>query len=139
MSEVAALQAALAGEHACVFGYGVAGGVLTGDEEEPARAAFDTHRRRRDDLARLLRDSGTEPVAALPGYALPLPVRTAAEARELAGLLEARQAVLLADLVAAAGSSALRETAARWLADAAVRGAAWSGAVTALPGLDPAP
>jgi hypothetical protein len=139
MSEVAALQAALAGEHACVFGYGVVGGVLAGDEEEPAGAAFDTHRRRRDDLARLLRDSGTEPVAALPGYTLPLPVRTAAEARELAGLLEARQAVLLAELVAAAGTSTLRATAARWLADAAVRGASWSGAVTALPGLDPAP
>jgi hypothetical protein len=139
MSDVAALQAALAGEHACVFGYGVVGGVLPGEEEQPARDAFDTHRRRRDDLARLLRASGAEPVAALPGYALPVVVRGPAEARQLAGLLEARQAVLLADVVAAATTSALRERAARWLADAAVRGASWSGSVTALPGLDPVP
>ena len=139
MSEAEALQAALAGEHACVFGYGVVGAAVDADREPAARDAYDGHRLRRDEITDLLRRRGEEPVAALAGSALPFPVTGPAEAGELAALLEARLAVALAGLVREAGSAALRERSARWLAETAVRGAGWSGSVTGLPGLDPSP
>ena len=41
---VEAAQAALAGEHACVFGLGAAGARLSGAAEDQALAALDVHR-----------------------------------------------------------------------------------------------
>ncbi|WP_256095058.1 DUF4439 domain-containing protein, partial [Streptomyces sp. EN27] len=62
--ELAAVQAALAAEHAAVYGYGVLGGRLDGEQGAEARAAHDAHRARRDALARTARDLGGRPVAA---------------------------------------------------------------------------
>ncbi|MGC3005519.1 DUF4439 domain-containing protein, partial [Streptomyces sp. G35A] len=45
-----ALQAALAAEHAAVYGYGVVGGRIGKDRRAEARAAYDAHRARRDAL-----------------------------------------------------------------------------------------
>ncbi|NUR64772.1 MAG: DUF4439 domain-containing protein, partial [Streptomyces sp.] len=66
-----ALQAALAAEHAAVYGYGVVGGRIREERRSEARAAYDAHRARRDALAREVRDLGAEPVAASAAYALP--------------------------------------------------------------------
>jgi hypothetical protein len=135
-SVVVAAQAALAGEHACVFGYGVVGAHLRGGEERAAREALARHRSRRDDLSAHIRALGAEPVAALASYALPFPVGDAAGARELAGLLEQRLVGLYVDLVGAGPEVDLREVAARSAVDAASRATRWSATATAFPGLD---
>lgn len=139
MSTLDVLQAVLAGEHACVYGYGVLGPYVGEAGEPAARTAYESHRARRDLVAAQIRARSAEPVAALPAYAVPFAVADAATARRLAGLLEHRLAPLYADLVAVTSNPALREMAARALVEAAVRGATWTGDSTALPGVDPVP
>jgi hypothetical protein len=139
MSTLDALQAALAGEHACVYGYGVLGPHAGPEDRERVTATYATHRSRRDALAEEVSARSAEPVASLPVYAVPFPVDDPASARRLAGLLEQRLAGLYADLVAASGNAALREMSARALLDTAVLAAHWTGQTTPLPGLDPPP
>jgi hypothetical protein len=129
-----AVQAALAAEHAAIYGYGVAGARLRGDAQARARAAFDAHRARRDQLQALIRSRQGAPVAAAPAYALPFPVRTAADATRLATHLEESVAAVYADLVAA-GDGATRRLAAYALQEAAVRAVRWRGRSTPFPGL----
>jgi hypothetical protein len=137
VSAVEALQAALAGEHACVYGYGVLGPYAGERHQAAVRAAYETHRSRRDALAEQVRARSAEPVASLPAYATPFQVRNDRTATRLAGLLEERLAPLYADLVAAAENQRLREIAARALRETAVLSARWTGRTTPLPGIDP--
>ncbi|GHH88073.1 hypothetical protein GCM10018793_66300 [Streptomyces sulfonofaciens] len=132
--EVAAAQAALAAEHAAVYGYGVVGARIGADRGGDARAAYDAHRARRDGLARTVRDLGAAPRAAAAGYALPFDVPDAAAAARLAARLEDRVAGACADLVRAT-TGARRRSAADALREAAVRAARWRGAGVAFPGL----
>ncbi|MEU2926403.1 ferritin-like domain-containing protein [Streptomyces sp. NPDC007251] len=133
-AELTALQAALAAEHAAVYGYGVVGGRIGAARRSEARAAYDAHRARRDALTREVRDLGGEPVAANAAYALPFPVPDAPAAVRLAARLEERVAGVYADLVRAA-TDARRASAAAALREAAVRAARWSGESVAFPGL----
>lgn len=57
-AELTALHAALAAEHAAVYGYGVVGGKVGDGGDPQVRAAYDAHRARRDELARAVRDLG---------------------------------------------------------------------------------
>jgi hypothetical protein len=134
VSEVAALQAVLAGEHAAVYGYGVVGAHLRGAAQRRAAAAEAGHRARRDVLRDLLLARRATPVAAAAAYRLPRPVTSAAEAVALAVLLEERLGAVWADAVGDL-TGALRALAARTLQDTAVRAAAWRGASVAFPGL----
>jgi hypothetical protein len=135
MTLLDAVQGALAGEHAAVYGYGVVGARLTGGPDEAAaRAGYDVHLARRDALDVLVRAAGAEPVAAAVAYELPGPADTPAQARALAADLELGTAATYADLVAVA-EAPLRATAAGWLQDAAVRAAGWSGTAATFPGL----
>jgi len=135
----AALQQALAGEHAAVYAYGVAGGVLdpVGSAATLAREGYATHRDRRDRIRAQLRALEEEPVAAEPGYGLPGRVTTAAEAGALTRRVEDRCAVLHAAVVAAS-TGELRREATGWLGDAATRLLGWGGDSTAFPGVGPA-
>lgn len=133
------LQAALAGEHAAIYGYGVVGSHLDENDQARARAAYDSHRARRGALDAILRERGVEPVAAQPVYGLPFPVTDGDSARQLAGLLEDRLAAVYADLVLAADTNELRENAARWLTEVAVRASSWTGTTVAFPGLQGSP
>ena len=139
MSTLDALQAALAGEHACVYGYGLVGAHISDGAADRARAAYQTHRARREELRRQIRLRHGEPVAALPAYVVPIEVDDDASARALAGLLEQRLAVVYADLLTATSVPALRELALTTLVETAVLAARWSGDTTALPGLDEVP
>lgn len=139
MSAVDALQAALAGEHACIYGYGVVGGNLPDEQADAARAALETHRSRRVPLAEQIRLRDAEPEAALPAYELPFPVDDAASARELAALLEQRLATIYAGLVALSNLAGVRRLATSALAESAQLAARWSGDITAMPGIDPVP
>ena len=129
-----ALQAALAAEHAAVYGYGVVGGRIREERRSEARAAYDAHRARRDALAREVRDLGAEPVAASAAYALPFPVPDSGAAVRFAAELEDRVAGVYSDLVRAAEGE-LRGTAAEALREAAVRAVRWRGESVAFPGL----
>ncbi|PZT68429.1 DUF4439 domain-containing protein [Streptomyces sp. SW4] len=132
--ELDALQAALAAEHAAVYGYGVVGGRIGEARRTEARAAYDAHRARRDALARAVRDLDGEPVAAQAGYALPFPVPDEEAAVRLAVRLEDRVAGVYSDLVRAAGGGR-RTMAAEALREAAVRAVRWRGGSVAFPGL----
>ncbi|MGW7418172.1 ferritin-like domain-containing protein, partial [Streptomyces sp. NPDC054863] len=104
MSTLDAVQAALAAEHAAVYGYGVVGGRLGEQRRTEAREAYDAHRSRRDALARTVHDLGGKPVVAEAAYALPFPVPDPASAAKLAAVLEGRVAGVYADLVRAAAA-----------------------------------
>ncbi|MFF7380761.1 ferritin-like domain-containing protein [Streptomyces massasporeus] len=132
--ELRALQAALAAEHAAVYGYGVVGGRIADGQRTEARTAYDAHRARRDALVREVKDLGGRPVAASAGYALPFQVPDAAAAVRLAAELEDRVAGVYADLVRAA-SGGRRALAAEALREAAVRAVRWRGESVAFPGL----
>nr|WP_202036040.1 ferritin-like domain-containing protein [Streptomyces mexicanus] len=129
-----ALQAALAAEHAAVYGYGVVGGRIGRERRPDARAAYDAHRARRDALTREVRDLGGTPVVAAAGYELPFPVPDAAAAIRFAAQLEDRVAGVYADLVRASAGAARREAAGA-LREAAVRAVRWRGESVAFPGL----
>ncbi|MFF1277376.1 ferritin-like domain-containing protein [Streptomyces marokkonensis] len=132
--ELRALQAALAAEHAAVYGYGVVGGRIGKERRTEARTAYDAHRARRDALVRAVKDAGGAPVAAAAGYALPFPVPDAAAAVRLAAELEDRVAGVYADLVRAS-TGERRRGAAGAMREAAVRSVRWSGESVAFPGL----
>ncbi|MEV7419721.1 ferritin-like domain-containing protein [Streptomyces sp. NPDC089919] len=129
-----AAQAALAAEHAAVYGYGVVGARAAGDRQAQAREAYAAHHARRDALARTVRALGGAPRPAEAAYALPAPVRTPADAERLAALMEDRIAGAYSDLVRVA-SGPLRREAAAELTRAAVRAARWRGGGVAFPGL----
>ncbi|MBB4712240.1 MULTISPECIES: ferritin-like domain-containing protein [Streptomyces] len=132
--ELRALQAALAAEHAAVYGYGIVGGRIGAGQRSEALTAFDAHRARRDALVREVKDLGGRPVAASAGYALPFQVPDSAAAVRLAAELEDRVAGVYADLVRAAGGGR-RVLAAEALREAAVRAVRWRGESVAFPGL----
>ncbi|MGW5127798.1 ferritin-like domain-containing protein [Streptomyces sp. NPDC004069] len=129
-----ALQAALAAEHAAVYGYGVVGGRIGESRRAEARSAYDAHRARRDALVREVRDLGGQPVAAAAAYALPFPVPDSAAAVRFAAELEERVAGVYSDLVRA-GAGEQRREAAGALREAAVRAVRWRGESVAFPGL----
>jgi Domain of unknown function (DUF4439) len=129
-----ALQSVLAGEHATIYGYGVAGARLTGAARNRAVADYDRHRARRDELEALIHSRGDQPVAAASSYTLPAAVTSANEAVVLATLLEERLAALWADAVVALSGN-LRALAIGGLRDAAVRAAMWRGGSVPFPGL----
>ncbi|GAB2821582.1 ferritin-like domain-containing protein [Streptomyces daliensis] len=134
MKELDAVRAALAAEHAAVYGYGVVGGRIGDDRRDEAREAYDAHRARRDTLRRAVRDLGGEPEPAAAAYSLPFAVPDSAAAARLAAELEDRMAGVYADLVGAS-EGARRRDAAGALREAVVRSVRWKGSGVAFPGL----
>lgn len=129
-----ALQAALAAEHAAVYGYGVTGAHLTGHRQAAALRDWNGHQAARDALAALLSARGATPVAAAAAYQLPFPVRSAQAAVSLAAFLEDQVTTAYLGLVALTDLR-LRALGARSVQAAALRAAAWRGRTTAFPGL----
>ncbi|MBM7786881.1 ferritin-like domain-containing protein [Tenggerimyces flavus] len=134
--ELDALQAALEGEHASVWAYGVLGPRLGRKSEEAlALSMYGAHRVLRDSLAALVQARGSEPAAAAASYTLPFEVDDRASARTLALRIEERSADLYGDLVAAATTPELRAKAATALAGAELRRLQWGGTPHAFPGM----
>lgn len=133
-SDIAALQGALAAEHAAVYGYGVVGAMLSGADQATARADWIAHQEARDTLEAMLGELGATPVAASPAYQLPFAVTDAAAAKALAALLEegVTQAYLA---VVAVRDAALRSFGALAMQPPANRAAAWRGSTVAFPGM----
>jgi len=134
LATTAALQSALAAEHAAVYGYGIVGANLTGNRQAAAMTDWVAHQVARDTLEAMLRSRGAQPVAAAAAYRLPVTVRTGAQAVSLAVFLEDRVATAYLGLVALSDIS-IRQFGARQVRAAALRAAAWRGSTVAFPGL----
>jgi Domain of unknown function (DUF4439) len=133
-TQVAALQAALAAEHAAVYGYGVAGAMLSGTALAQARADWTAHQVARDTLTAMVTRLGATPVAASPAYRLPFAVTGTAAAKRLAAALE--EGVTRAYLgVVAVNDAALRAFGATAMQTSANRATTWSGSTVAFPGM----
>ena len=107
-SDHRALQAALAAEHAAIYGYGVVGAHLTGTALAAATSDWIAHQVARDSLEAMLRAAGRQPAAAAVAYRLPHPVRNPAGAMSLAVILENRVTTAYLGLVALPSSRWLR-------------------------------
>lgn len=131
---ISALQGALAAEHAAVYGYGVAGAMLTGAALAQARAGWTAHQVARDTLEAMLTRLGATPVAASAAYDLPFAVTGPASAKELAAALEKGVTRAYLALVAV-NDPALRTFGAKAMQISANRATAWSGITVAFPGM----
>lgn len=134
VASLAALQAALSAEQAAIFGYGVVGAHLTGDDQQTARTYWVAHELAADRLTGLVQQAGAQPHPAAVSYKLPFAVQSPSSARALAVDLEDRVAGAYLALVALPYDS-LREFGARQVRAAALRAAAWRGSTLAFPGL----
>jgi rubrerythrin len=133
-----ALAAALAAEHAAIYGYGVAGARLSGQQLAAVREAEQVHRARRDALFTRLTAASVTPPPAEPAYALPFPVTDAAGALRLAVHLEERTAAVWRHAVGATDGEQ-RKLALEALLDAAVRATRWRVAAGVSPATVPLP
>lgn len=138
MSPVDALQAALAGEHAAVYIYGVLGGqVSRTSEPQLARLIgelYQTHVDRRDRLTLLVHAHRAQPVAAAPAYRLPNPLRDPAQLRAAARQVEERCLQIYGQTVGST-AGADRAWAISTLVAAATQGLALGIAPTDYPGM----
>ncbi len=137
--EAEALDAALAAEHAAVWGYGVVGAALAADEREPAAAGESAHRDARDGLVALLAERGADPADAEGAYELPFPVLSAADAAALAVTLEDGVAAAYVRVLGEAAEPATRELAVSALATTEVRAVAWRARAGRKPVTNPFP
>jgi hypothetical protein len=129
-----ALQAVLAAENAAIYGYGVAGAILSGDEQAAALSDWKLHLEARDTLQAMITKLGATPVAASAVYRLPFPVRDANSARHLATTIEDGVTRAYLGLVAVTDQT-LRTFGALAMQAPANRAAAWSGSTVAFPGM----
>lgn len=133
-TQVAGLQAALAAEHAAVYGYGIVGAMLTRAALAQARADWLAHHVARDTLEAMLTELGAVPVAAGPAYRLPFAVTGAASAKRLAAALEEGVTAAYLGLVAV-NDPALRTFGAKAMQASANRATAWRGSTVPFPGM----
>jgi hypothetical protein len=133
-----ALSAALAAEHAAIFGYGVLGARLTGAAVAQAQQAEAAHRARRDKLVVRLSKAGMTPPAAQPAYGLPFPVVDLASAQKLAVQLEERTAAIWRVALGPTTGDE-RKLALDALTDGALRAARWRRATGEQSGTVPLP
>lgn len=137
MTPEAALQRALAAEHAALHVYGALG-ARTSASASPqlftlVSAGYAVHRGRRDQLTGRVRDHGAEPVAAEPAYELPTPLDTPAQVTAAALDVERACTATYAWLVGQT-SGADRRWAVTALTDTAVRELAYRGSPEIFPG-----
>jgi hypothetical protein len=142
-TENAALQDALAAEHAAVWGYGVVGAALDPEAQEVARSSENAHRDARDAVIDLLAERGADPVGAEGGYTLPFPVLSGTDAAVLAVALEDGVAAAWVRVLDQAVERSTRELAVGALTATEIRAVGWRAAAgeapvtRAFPGLSP--
>ena len=123
---MAALQAALAAEHAAVWVYGVVGAFVPDTVNQRLGQAATEHQARRDATERALIDAGAQPVPPEPAYLPPQPVTDATSALRLAITAETDAAAAGRSVIerSPAGGN-LRGNALDALTAAAVRATRW--------------
>ncbi|WP_432513639.1 DUF4439 domain-containing protein [Kineococcus sp. SYSU DK001] len=130
-STVGPLQAALAGEHAAVFAFGLVVARLAGPRRTEAAGDLAAHRVARDDLVDRITAAGATPVRSAPGYDVDAP--TAEAALALAASVQERLTALYAAV--AAGPTTERALGAAAVVTAARGARRWGSTVAAFPGL----
>jgi Domain of unknown function (DUF4439) len=137
-----ALCAALATEHAVIYGYGIVSAHCQPDVNTLVTSALNEHRQRRDQvMAMLASRSVTAPVAAA-GYQLPMPVTNATDASRLAVRMEKDTEVAWRAVVEQAADPHDRRFSVTALSQSAVLSARWKQVLgdwpitTAFPGAD---
>jgi hypothetical protein len=140
---VAALQDALATEHAAVWAYGLISAFVPPELTDQVDEAATAHRARRDATERILSDTGVEPVPTEPAYRTPSPVIDLAGALVLAVTAEGDTAAAWRAVIENSGvienggvlerhaQPGLRTTALDALVGAAVRASRWRSAAGA--------
>ena len=111
----AALAPALALEHEAVHTFGELGAQLDEATKELVRVLDAEHRLQRDRVAEAIRVGGTTPAAALPAYALPMPVTGRLSALAVLLVLEEALVRAYSAVVSAAVPAADRSLAAELL------------------------
>ena len=138
MTPVAALQAALAGEHAAVYLYGVLGGQVsrsqTPELADLVATGYAEHIARRDALNVLVSRHHADPVASAAAYRTPDGVDTPDGARALARRIEDRCLQLYGQVVEHT-VAADRRWAVTALRDAALEVIEYGARPTNFPGM----
>ena len=130
MSKESALTAAIEGENAAIYAYGVIAANLGGGAKKRALQALGNHRSWVDRWGMLLGDQAPPPVPT--AYDLPIAVSNAETARQLAPIIENRLVVVYADL-ASASTDQMRSDAVLAAAECATRAVMWGGPSQAFP------
>jgi len=138
-TENAALDDAVAAEHAAVWGYGVVGGKLRGDARQSAADAEAAHRDVRDQVSALLSGRKADVVDAKGAYALPFPVLSDVDAAALAVVLEDGVASAWVRVLDQAAERSTRELAVRVLSATEIRAVGWRIAAGKTPVTTPFP
>lgn len=138
-TEVEALQSTLEAEHAAVYVYGLLG-ARTSESGDPAlyaalRAAYETHRQRRDDLIGEIAALGAAPVGPAAAYDAPDGLDSADAVTRAALVLERGCASTYAALVGSTRDDR-RRAAIGLLHDAAARELVFRGTPEMFPGAD---
>lgn len=139
MTEIDALQQALAAEHAAVYVLGVLGGRAAHLPAPVLRAAistsYDVHRTRRDALEALVAAAGADPVPAEPAYAVTRDLVTPGQVASAALRVE-RACLTTYGALVAASTWATRAWAVTALIATATSELGFGGAAEPLPGMD---
>lgn len=131
--EQQALAAALAAEHAAVYGYGLVAAFALDERAGVVAEAADVHRTRRNAVTDRLAAAGAPAPPSEAGYTVPLAVSDAVSAAQLAELVEAGCARAWRSVLERSEPGELRGTAVAALTDTAVRATGWRVALGATP------
>jgi hypothetical protein len=130
---VAALQDALAAEHAALWSHALAVAFLGPDQAAAARSDAAAHRELRAAVEVVLAQAGQRPVPAQPAYATPQPVVDAASAAGLLVTAEADAAAAWRSVLERSADHRLRRTGLDALVAATARSARWRAAAGTVP------
>jgi len=132
-TSVAALQNALAAEHAAIWSYALAVAFLSGADATRAREDEEAHRELRAQIEETLAQLGEPAASAQPAYATPRPVTDAASAAELAVVAESDTVAAWRSVLERSRDRALRQAALDTMSAATLRCARWRAAIGRTP------
>jgi hypothetical protein len=130
---IAALQNALAAEHAAIWSYALAVAFLSGADATRAKEDEDAHRELRNQLEETLTQLGAPAVSAQPAYATPRPVTDPASAAQLAVVAETDALAAWLSVLERSRDKALRQAALDTLSAGTLRCARWRAATGQAP------
>jgi hypothetical protein len=137
-----ALCAALANEHAVVYGYGIVSARCAPEVNTLVSSALNQHRQRRDQVISMLAGRKVAAPVAAAGYQLPMPVDTPTDAARLAARMEKDTEAAWRAFIEQAQSGEDRTFGVTALTQCAVLAAKWRQQLgdwpitTAFPGTD---
>jgi Domain of unknown function (DUF4439) len=120
-----ALCAALATEHAVIYGYGIVSAHCQPDVNSLVSFGLNQHRQRRDQVITMLAGRSVSAPVAAAGYQLPMPVNNPTDANRLAVRMEKDSEVAWRAVIEQAQAPVDRKFAVDALTQSAVLAARW--------------